>query len=122
MKARVGWLGSGGLGILEHGRRVPARREAVNMLADVLMPIADRLKAARKAVGMTQQDLAVKAGLSISAVVHIEAGRIPDPRVSTLRALAKALGLSMDVLAAEDEPEAPPAESEQPKKPRGKKK
>lgn len=81
------------------------------------MPIKDRLKELRAAAGLTQQALAVKAGLSISAVIHIEAGRIPDPRVSTLKALAKALGCRMDDLAAnggtEPEPEPPPP----PKKP-----
>jgi transcriptional regulator with XRE-family HTH domain len=65
---------------------------------------------------MTQQALATAAGLSISAVVHIKAGRIPDPRISTLRALAKALGVSLDDLAAEDEP--PAEEPEKPKRPR----
>jgi transcriptional regulator with XRE-family HTH domain len=98
-------------------------------MLEVLMPIKDRLKQLRTAAGMTQQALAVKAGLSVSAVVHLEAGRIPDPRISTLRALARALGVSIDDLAAEDEPEAEPeaqateqpAPPEPPKKPRKKK-
>ena len=71
------------------------------------MPIKDRLRELRTAAGLTQQDLAVKAGLSISAVVHIEAGRIPDPRVSTLKALAKALGCRLDDLAQNGGEEAP---------------
>jgi transcriptional regulator with XRE-family HTH domain len=85
------------------------------------MPIKDRLKRLRKAAEMTQQALASAAGLSISVVVQIESGKIPDPRVSTLRALAKALGVGLLDLAGEndDEGEAPPAgqdEVEQPKK------
>lgn len=62
------------------------------------MPIKDRLKELRKAAGLTQQALAVAAGLSISLVIHLEAGRILDPRASTLRALAKALGTTVDAL------------------------
>ena len=91
------------------------------MLAELLMPIGDRLKRLRTAAGLTQQALATKAGLSMSAVIHIEKGRIPDPRGSTLKALAGALGVTVDELLS-DEPEAPPVEGEQPKEPRGKKK
>jgi transcriptional regulator with XRE-family HTH domain len=69
--------------------------------------------APQAAAGLTQQELASKAGLSISGLVQIELGTVPDPRVSTLRALAKALGVSLDELAGEEE-ETPP---EQPKEP-----
>jgi len=72
------------------------------------MPIKDRLKELRAAAGLTQQALAEKARLSISAVVQIESGKIPDPRVSTIKALAAALGVAIDELTAEDEPPAPP--------------
>ena len=80
------------------------------------MPIKDRLKELRALAGLTQQELATKAGLSISGVVQVELGKIPDPRVSTLAALARALGCTVDDLLGgpEDEPPAP-------KKPSGKK-
>jgi transcriptional regulator with XRE-family HTH domain len=68
------------------------------------MPISDRLKELRNKAGMTQQALATVAGLSISAIIHIEAGRIPDPRLSTLQALARALGCKVDDLAPLDDP------------------
>jgi transcriptional regulator with XRE-family HTH domain len=77
----------------------------------MLTPLKDRLKELRKASGLTQQALAVKAGLSVSNVVHIEAGRIPDPRVNTVKAIADALGCKVDDLLAEAPgvpPEAPP--------------
>jgi XRE family transcriptional regulator, fatty acid utilization regulator len=67
------------------------------------MPIKDKLKELRTAAGMTQQDLAMKAGLSISAVVQLEGGKVPDPRISTLRALARALGVSVDRLTENDD-------------------
>jgi DNA-binding XRE family transcriptional regulator len=68
------------------------------------MAIKDRLKRLRTAAGLTQQALATAAGLSISAVIHIEKGRIPDPRGSTLKALASALGTTVDALLADDPP------------------
>jgi transcriptional regulator with XRE-family HTH domain len=76
------------------------------------MPIKDRLKELRTAAGLTQQDLAFKAGLSVTAIVHIEGGRIKDPRMSTLRAIAQALNVAIDELAG--------SEDEQPKKKRRK--
>jgi transcriptional regulator with XRE-family HTH domain len=82
------------------------------MMVEAIMPIGDRLKRLRTAAGLTQQALATKAGLSMSAIIHIEKGRIPDPRGSTLKALAGALGVTVDELLSEDEPEAPPAEDE----------
>jgi transcriptional regulator with XRE-family HTH domain len=59
---------------------------------------------------MTQQQLAVKAGLSISVVSQIEQGQKVDPRVSTAVALAGALGLSVDGLLGLPTGETAPAE------------
>jgi transcriptional regulator with XRE-family HTH domain len=92
------------------------------MTAELLMPIKDRLRELRTAAGLTQQALAVKAGLSVSAVVQIENGTIPDPRISTVRALAKALGVSLSLLGEEEgdlPPPEPPPEKPKPRKPRG---
>jgi transcriptional regulator with XRE-family HTH domain len=79
----------------------------------MMMAIKDRLKELRTALDWSQQTLAMNAGLSLSAVVQIEAGRIDDPRINTLRKLARALGVSLDELAGEEE-------GEEPKKPRKK--
>jgi transcriptional regulator with XRE-family HTH domain len=89
----------------------------------VAMAMKDRLRKLRLAVGLTQQDLAVKAGLSVSVVAHIEVGRIPNPRLDTIRALAIALGCSVDELAfdeGERQAETPPTEEPKGKR-RGKK-
>lgn len=66
----------------------------------VLPPIARRLKELRAAAGMSQQSLAVAAGLSVSLASQIERGSRSDPRISTTAALARALGVTLDELMA----------------------
>jgi transcriptional regulator with XRE-family HTH domain len=93
----------------------------------IAMPIGERVKRLRQQRGLTQQALAMKAGLSISAVIHIERGRIPDPRGSTLLALARGLGTTVDDLLSEGHAvdllrAAPPEKPKRTRKPRGKKK
>ncbi len=55
--------------------------------------IAARLKFLREGAGLSQQDVATKADLSLSLVAKIEQGKKADPRASTLLALAGALGV-----------------------------
>jgi transcriptional regulator with XRE-family HTH domain len=57
-----------------------------------------RLKRLREGRGLTQQALAVSAGISVSAVVKMEAGRV-DPRWSMVRRLAEALGVKVGAFA-----------------------
>jgi transcriptional regulator with XRE-family HTH domain len=57
--------------------------------------LAAKLKKLREAQKLSQQDLAVKAGLSISVVSQIEQGKKQDPRTSTMLAIADALGVSV---------------------------
>jgi len=52
----------------------------------------------REAHGLTQFDLAVKSGVSLSSVVNIEAGR-QEPRVSLAEKIAGALGISVADIA-----------------------
>jgi transcriptional regulator with XRE-family HTH domain len=61
--------------------------------------IGQSVKDLRAAAGLTQQELAVRAGLSVSVVSQIEQVTNADPRLSTLAALAGALGVSLDQLA-----------------------
>jgi transcriptional regulator with XRE-family HTH domain len=65
-----------------------------------MIPIAENVKRLRKAAGMTQQQLAVAAGLAVSHVAQIEQGINADPRGSTLQALARALDTTVDALLA----------------------
>ncbi len=57
------------------------------------MPLlGQRLKALREAAGLSQNELAARATVSVDLVRHIEQGRKSDPKLSTLAALAEALG------------------------------
>jgi transcriptional regulator with XRE-family HTH domain len=55
--------------------------------------ISVRLKDLREAAGLSQQEVATRADLSLSLVAKLEHGKKGDPRASTLLALAEALGV-----------------------------
>jgi len=63
--------------------------------------VAKRIMELRQAAGLTQQELAVKAGLSISNLSQIEQGKRRDPRISTITALAAALDVDVAELLRE---------------------
>jgi transcriptional regulator with XRE-family HTH domain len=52
---------------------------------------AERLRQLRAAAGLTQEQLAERAGLSVAAIGDLERGRVQRPQAKTVRALAKAL-------------------------------
>jgi transcriptional regulator with XRE-family HTH domain len=60
--------------------------------------IGASLKAARARLGWSRETLAHHSGVSWSAIAQIESGRRKDVRLTTLAALAKALGVSVDYL------------------------
>lgn len=62
--------------------------------------LADRLRRLRLAAGMSQAQLAERSGLSLRAVTDLEQGLRTDPRASTVQALARALGVTMESLLA----------------------
>jgi transcriptional regulator with XRE-family HTH domain len=80
--------------------------------------LAGNLKTLRQAKGLTQQALASAAGISMSVVFQIEQGARGDPRISTVVALARALGVTMDQLVsnAPAEPASPPKAEAKPKR------
>jgi len=57
-------------------------------------PFGEQLRRLREAVGLTQEELAERAGLSRDAVAALERGRRRRPHPGTVRALAAGLGLS----------------------------
>ena len=56
----------------------------------ILLAIGDRLKVVRKKKGMTQEDVADKAGIAVSQVGRIERGKL-NPSISTIFVIALAL-------------------------------
>jgi transcriptional regulator with XRE-family HTH domain len=60
--------------------------------------IGQRVRDARKAAGLTQRQLAEAAGVDLSRLRQLEQGVVADPRVSILRAVAKALKVSWEDL------------------------
>ncbi len=88
---------------------------------------AQRLQSLREAAGLSQQELAVRADLSMSLVAKMEQGKKADPRLSTLLALAHALdrspGALLDALAPPaEQPEQANEPDTEVKKPKKKKK
>jgi len=53
------------------------------------------LKELRHAAGLTQEQYAELAGIQYKVYQHIEAGRRPNPRLSTVERLAQGFGLSV---------------------------
>jgi transcriptional regulator with XRE-family HTH domain len=54
-----------------------------------------RLREVRLKQGLSQQDLAAKSGVTAANISRIETGETNQPRPSTLRKLAAALGVSV---------------------------
>jgi DNA-binding XRE family transcriptional regulator len=83
----------GGLGPVGAG---PAGRRTIPPAAEraVRAALGHRLRALRRERGLTQRQLAERAGVSLEGVWTIEAGR-KYPRIGTQRLLAKALDVSV---------------------------
>jgi transcriptional regulator with XRE-family HTH domain len=65
--------------------------------------IAKRVRECRYAKGWGPDELASRAEISRTALYQIECGKTETPRASTLRRIAQALGVSIEVLLATDE-------------------
>lgn len=74
----------------------------MSMTATTPMAIASRLKQLREAAGLSQHELAARAGLQTAHVAKLEQGVMTDPRWSTIRGLCRALGVLPHQL--DDEP------------------
>lgn len=62
--------------------------------------LGTRLRLRRSAAGLSQRELAARAGLSLAAVRDLEQGRTSQPRPESVQALVAALGLDAGVAAA----------------------
>lgn len=72
---------------------------ATAIMADKeLHPLSKRLRELRTAAGLTRQELATRADLSMSLIVQVEQGQRNDIKLSTAAALADALFVPLDAL------------------------
>lgn len=60
--------------------------------------IADALKQMRKASGMTLDEVSKKSGVPMSTISRISSGETKEPSITTVMALVKAMGGSLDDL------------------------
>jgi transcriptional regulator with XRE-family HTH domain len=68
--------------------------------ADGSAAMGDRLLELRIAQRLTQQDVASRAGVAVKTIANIEAGRSTRPWRRTSKAIAKALGVTVEDLEA----------------------
>jgi DNA-binding XRE family transcriptional regulator len=71
--------------------------------AEERLAIMTRLKAARKAAGLSRAAVAARMGTSESAVARMEGGAL-DARISTVARFAAAVGVRLQVAAAPARP------------------
>jgi DNA-binding XRE family transcriptional regulator len=60
--------------------------------------LSEELLRLRKESFLSQRDLAQKAGVSPTTIMHLETGESVDPRLSTVRKIAEALGVDPNSL------------------------
>jgi len=58
----------------------------------------ENIRKLRKKAGLTQEKLAIKAGVPYTTLAKIEIGVIKRPSVQTIQKIADALGISIDYL------------------------
>jgi len=63
--------------------------------------IAQNIKKYRKKKGISQDKLSKLAGVTYNTIIKIESGATLNPRVETLRLIAKGLGVTVDSLLNE---------------------
>ena len=68
------------------------------------MNIGNQIRAARRAAGHSQEEVARRAGLSLKGMGDIERGDIEDPHFSSLVKIAHALDVPVESLIKEEEP------------------
>jgi transcriptional regulator with XRE-family HTH domain len=73
-------------------------------MSSIMINITQELENARKAAGLSQDELAGRAGLSRMTVQRTESGQI-DPRMSSLLVMARALGMELMLVPSALRPE-----------------
>ena len=80
----------------------PHKDLPAQIASPVLPPIGLRVRRLRERKGYSLRDLGAASGLTQQAIGSIEAGRSPDPKISTILRLAAALGCKPGALAFGD--------------------
>lgn len=60
-----------------------------------------KIKKLRIKLGLSQENLARRAGVSNNTIINIESGKQQNPTVSTIKKIANALNVSVDELLRE---------------------
>lgn len=60
--------------------------------------IGKNIKKYREKLGISQDKLSKLAGITLHTITKIESGATPDPRIETVKKIAKALNVSLDDL------------------------
>jgi transcriptional regulator with XRE-family HTH domain len=68
------------------------RRRADSRFAEQARVLASRLRSLRDQAGLTQEQLAARAGVAVGTVRKIETGTVVEPGFFTVLALARVLG------------------------------
>ena len=68
-------------------------------MAETKDVIATNLRTLRKVRGLSQPELAAKVGISPRTLARLEAGEVADPSINHVRALSRALGVTVDLLS-----------------------
>jgi transcriptional regulator with XRE-family HTH domain len=72
-------------------------------IQDLRPVLGARVRAARKALGLTQEELAERADMHWTFISGVERG-LKDPRLNTIGRLARALGIAPDELLRREAP------------------
>lgn len=72
-------------------------------MANPMITLGKRIRAAREAKGLEQQELAHKVGIKPVQMWKYEAGRVKRPSLETLHRIARELGVTIDGLLADVE-------------------
>ena len=67
-------------------------------MSNELSTIAKNIKKYRNKLGISQDKLSKLASVTLHTLTKIETGATPDPRIETLKKIAKGLNVSVDDL------------------------
>lgn len=82
---------------------------ANNVLSLAIMRLGPKIRSERAKRGWSSRELARRAGVSSAAVSLIETERRETPGVETVKAIADALGVTVDALLADEANDTVPA-------------